>query len=116
MRIVSPENARVSPGSAAKLTATNSATSFITNLPIPVQKCYWCCGYAHYYDSSFNPSDVSWAKAGLKAVVDNKPVWVTESAKLKSEDTGMDDAAQYAKWITRGFNEGGMTGYMVIFY
>ena len=43
---------------------------------------------------------------------DSKPIWVTESGNLKSEDTGMDDAVHYADKITRGFNEGGLTAYM----
>ena len=38
---------------------------------------------------------------------------MTESANLKSLDFSIDDASDYIKWITRGFNEGGMTAYMV---
>ena len=44
-------------------------------------------------------------------------VWVTESASLHSTDQSMTDAANYIKWILRGFNEGGMTAYMMhLFY
>ena len=55
--------------------------------------------------------DANWSS--LLSAADGKPVWVTESANLKSLDFSMDDASDYIKWITRGFNEGGMTAYMV---
>ena len=53
----------------------------------------------------------------LKDAANSKPVWVTESASLHSTDQSMTDAANYIKWILRGFNEGGMTAYMMhLFY
>ncbi len=55
--------------------------------------------------------------SSLKNASLGKAVWVTESANLKSLDHSMTDAANYAKWIIRGFNEGGMTAYMAhLFY
>ena len=55
--------------------------------------------------------------SSLKNASLGKSVWVTESANLKSLDHSMTDAANYAKWIIRGFNEGGMTAYMAhLFY
>ena len=53
----------------------------------------------------------------LKVASNGKPVWVTESANLNSTDQTMTDAANYIKWIIRGFNEGGVTAYMLhLFY
>ena len=53
----------------------------------------------------------------LKVAANGKPVWVTESANLNSTDQSMTDAANYIKWIIRGFNEGGVTAYMLhLFY
>ena len=53
----------------------------------------------------------------LKVAANGKPIWVTESANLGSTDQSMTDAANYIKWIIRGFNEGGVTAYMLhLFY
>ena len=53
----------------------------------------------------------------LKSASKNKPVWVTESGVNNSQDQSMSDAANYIKWIIRGFNEGGLTAYMLhLFY
>ena len=53
----------------------------------------------------------------LKQAASNKPVWVTESGVNRSLDQSMSDAANYIKWIIRGFNEGGLTAYMLhLFY
>ena len=53
----------------------------------------------------------------LKTASQNKPVWVTESANLHSTDQSMTDAANYIKWMLKGFSEGGMTAYMMhLFY
>ena len=53
----------------------------------------------------------------LRVAANGKPVWVTESANLQSTDQSMTDAANYIKWILRGFNEGGVTAYMLhLFY
>lgn len=65
-----------------------------------------------YADSGHN---ANWNS--LKTASQNKPVWVTESANLHSTDQSMTDAANYIKWMLRGFNEGGMTAYMMhLFY
>ena len=53
----------------------------------------------------------------LKQAAANKPVWVTESGVNRSLYQSMSDAANYIKWIIRGFNEGGLTAYMLhLFY
>lgn len=109
VNIISPESARVNPGTAGNLTETNSAVSYITEMfEDPQTKSAVDVIATHtYYDSNHN---ADWAS--LRSVSDGKPVWVTESGNLKSLDLGMDDASNYIKWMTRGFNEGGMTAYM----
>ena len=53
----------------------------------------------------------------LKQAASDKPVWVTESGVNRSLNQSMSDAANYIKWIIRGFNEGGLTAYMLhLFY
>ena len=108
--IISPEAARVSPGSSDQLTAVNSAVSYIQHMfqDSATKNAVDVVATHTYYDSDHN---ANWSS--LKSVSDGKPVWVTESANLKSLDFSMDDASDYIKWITRGFNEGGMTAYMV---
>ena len=108
--IISPEAARVSPGSSDQLTAVNSAVSYIQHMfqDSATKNAVDVVATHTYYDSDH---DANWSS--LKSVSDGKPVWVTESANLKSLDFSMDDASDYIKWITRGFNEGGMTAYMV---
>ena len=108
--IISPEAARVSPGGSDQLTAVNSAVSYIQHMfqDSATKNAVDIVATHTYYDSDH---DANWSS--LESVSDGKPVWVTESANLKSLDFSMDDASDYIKWITRGFNEGGMTAYMV---
>lgn len=108
--IISPEAARVSPGVSDKLTAVNSAVSYIQNMfqDSATKSAVDVIATHTYYDSGH---DANWSS--LATAADGKPVWVTESANLKSLDFSMDDASDYIQWMTRGFNEGGMTAYMV---
>ena len=111
VRIVSPESARAVPGSNNNnnLTAINSTASYISTLfqHAPTKTAIDVIGTHTYYDSSHN---ADWSM--LTDVSDQKPIWVTESANLKSLDMSMTDAANYIKWISRGFNGGELTGYM----
>ena len=108
--IISPEAARVSPGDRDKLTAVNSAVSYIQNMfqDSATKSAVDVVATHTYYDSNH---DANWSSLASEA--DGKPVWVTESANLKTLDFSMDDASDYIQWITRGFNEGGMTAYLV---
>ena len=109
VRILSPEAARVVPGTAPTLTTVNSAASYISTMfqDAATKSAVDVIGTHTYYDSSH---DADWTQ--LTAVSDQKPIWVTESANLKSLDMSMTDAANYIKWISRGFNLGALTGYM----
>lgn len=111
VRIVSPESARAVPGSNNNnnLTAINSTASYISTIfqHAPTKSAIDVIGTHTYYDSSHN---ADWSM--LTDVSDQKPIWVTESANLKSLDMSMTDAANYIKWISRGFNGGELTGYM----
>ena len=108
--IISPEAAKVSPGVSDKLTVVNSSVSYIQNMfqDSATKSAVDVIATHTYYDSGH---DANWSS--LATTADGKPVWVTESANLKSLDFSMDDASDYIKWMTRGFNEGGMTAYMV---
>ena len=108
--IISPEASRVSPGTASQLTAINSSVSYIQHLfqNSAAKSAVDVIATHTYYDSNH---DANWSS--LLSAADGKPIWVTESANLKSLDFSIDDASDYIKWITRGFNEGGMTAYMV---
>tara|TARA_A100001015_G_scaffold32154_1_gene35740 strand:- start:322 stop:1419 length:1098 start_codon:yes stop_codon:yes gene_type:complete len=108
--IISPEAASVSPGDSDKLTAVNSAVSYIQQMfqDSATKSAVDVVATHTYYDSGH---DANWSSLASEA--DGKPVWVTESANLKSLDFSMDDASDYIQWITRGFNEGGMTAYLV---
>ncbi|MEC8090906.1 MAG: T9SS type A sorting domain-containing protein [Bacteroidota bacterium] len=110
VNIVSPEAARVSPGVSDQLTAVNSAVSYIQQMfqDSATKSAVNVVATHTYYDSNH---DANWSSLASEA--DGKPVWVTESANLKSLDFSMDDASDYIQWMTRGFNEGGMTAYMV---
>ena len=110
VNIISPETARVSPGNSEQLTAVNSAVSYIEQMfqDSATKSAVDVIATHTYYDSNH---DANWSS--LEPLADGKPVWVTESANLKSLDFSMDDASDYIKWMTRGFNEGGMTAYMV---
>ena len=112
VRIVSPESARAVPGSNNNnnnLTAINSTASYISTMfqHAPTKSAIDVIGTHTYYDSSH---DADWSQ--LTDVSDQKPIWVTESGNLKSLDMSMTDAANYIKWISRGFNGGELTGYM----
>jgi hypothetical protein len=112
VRIVSPESARAVPGSnnnSNSLTAINSTASYISTMfqDAPTKSAIDVIGTHTYYDSSH---DADWSQ--LTDVSDQKPIWVTESGNLKSLDMSMTDAANYIKWISRGFNGGELTGYM----
>jgi O-glycosyl hydrolase len=108
--IISAETARVSPGESDKLTAVNSAVSYIQQMfqDLATKSAVDVVASHTYYDSDH---DANWPL--LASVADGKPVWVTESANLKSLDFSMTDASDYILWMTRGFNLGGMTAYMV---
>ena len=108
--IISPEAARVSPGDSDKLTAVNSAASYIKHMfqDSATKSAVNVVATHTYYDSEHN---ANWS--ALTSEADGKPVWVTESANLKSLDFSMTDASDYILWMTRGFNEGGMTAYLV---
>jgi O-glycosyl hydrolase len=110
VRIVSPESARAVPGiNNNSLTAINSTASYISTMfqDAPTKSAIDVIGTHTYYDSSH---DADWSQ--LTDVSDQKPIWVTESGNLKSLDMSMTDAANYIKWISRGFNGGELTGYM----
>ena len=111
VNIISPETSRVSPSERInnKLTTVNSSLSYINEmfLDAETKEAISAIATHTYYDSSHN---ADWNS--LVYAADGKPVWVTESAVLKSLDFSMNDASSYIKWITRGFNEGGMTAYM----
>ena len=108
--IISPEAARVSPGPNNKLTTVNSALSYIQHMfeDSATKSAIDAIATHTYYDSDH---DADWSS--LATAADGKPVWVTESANLKSLDFSMTDASDYILWMTRGFNEGGMTAYLV---
>ena len=109
IKIVAPECAGVTPTSSQQLTNINSTTTYISSLfnDVNTKDAIDVIGTHTYYDADHN---ANWAS--LKSIGENKPLWVTESANLGSTDISMTDAAHYIKWIIRGFNKGGMTGYM----
>lgn len=110
IKIISPENYRVYDANNSSRSATNYINTMFAD---PLVKSAIDIVATHTYaDPNHN---TSWG--ALKTAADNKPVWVTESASLKSKDISMTDAANYIKWMLRGFNEGGMTAYMMhLFY
>ena len=109
VNIVSPECFRVesqNPGTSA----TNYINTMFENSA--VENSVDIIGTHTYADPNHN---ANWN--ALKVASNGKPVWVTESANLNSTDQSMTDAANYIKWILRGFNEGGVTAYMFhLFY
>ncbi|MGB2273670.1 MAG: T9SS type A sorting domain-containing protein, partial [Flavicella sp.] len=114
IQIVSPECGSVTPKTQDNLTELNSTTTYIQQIFEDTQaKDAVAIVAAHtYFDASHN---TNWDE--LKNESAGKQIWVTESANLKSKDRSMIDAANYIKWMVRGFNEGGITGYMVhLFY
>ena len=107
--IVSPECFRVESQNSST-SATNYINSMFNNSA--VEEAVDIVGTHTYADPNHN---ANWS--ALKAASNGKPVWVTESAYLQSTDQSMSDAANYIKWILRGFNEGGVTAYMLhLFY
>ena len=107
--IVSPECFRVESQNSST-SATNYISSMFNNSA--VEEAVDIVGTHTYADPNHN---ANWN--ALKAASNGKPVWVTESANLGSTDQSMTDAANYIKWILRGFNEGGVTAYMLhLFY
>jgi O-glycosyl hydrolase len=104
VKIISPECFRVVANNAA-VSATNYINEMFTDAE--VKSAVDVVATHTYADGSHN---ADWSV--LKTAASGKPVWVTESAYLSSQDAHMADAAYYAKWILRGFNEGGLTAYM----
>ena len=110
VKIISPECFRVH----SSTNNTKGATNYITNLfsDINVENGVDVVA-THTYADKDHTADWN----SLKNASKGKPVWVTESAFLKSKDHTMIDAAHYVKWMIRGFNEGGLTAYMAhLFY
>jgi O-glycosyl hydrolase len=110
VKIISPECFRVENSN----NNSNSTTNYINNMftSPAVEAAIDIVATHTYADAQHN---ANWN--GLKLAAQNKPVWVTESANLNSTDQSMTDAANYIKWMLRGFNEGGMTAYMMhLFY
>ena len=109
IKIVSPESFRVESQNSAT-SATNYINTMFENSA--VENAVDIVGTHTYADINHN---ANWG--ALKVAANGKPVWVTESANLQSTDQSMTDAANYIKWILRGFNEGGVTAYMLhLFY
>jgi O-glycosyl hydrolase len=109
IKIVSPECFRVESQNAGT-SATNYINAMFQNSS--VEEAVDIVGTHTYADPNHN---ANWN--ALKVAANGKPVWVTESANLGSTDQSMTDAANYIKWIIRGFNEGGVTAYMLhLFY
>lgn len=110
VKIISPECFRVENSNNNSNSTTNYINSMFTNPS--VEAAVDVVATHTYADAQHN---ANWN--GLKLAAQNKPVWVTESANLNSTDQSMTDAANYIKWMLRGFNEGGMTAYMMhLFY
>ena len=109
IKIISPECFRVESQNTGT-SATNYINSMFNNSS--VEEAVDIVGTHTYADPNHN---ANWD--ALRVAANGKPVWVTESANLQSTDQSMTDAANYIKWILRGFNEGGVTAYMLhLFY
>ena len=110
VKIISPECFRVENSNNNSNSTTNYINSMFTSPS--VEAAVDVVATHTYADAQHN---ANWNS--LKLAAQNKPVWVTESANLNSTDQSMADAANYIKWMLRGFNEGGMTAYMMhLFY
>ena len=110
VKIISPECFRVENSNNNSNSTTNYINSMFTSPS--VEAAVDVVATHTYADAQHN---ANWNS--LKVAAQNKPVWVTESANLNSTDQSMTDAANYIKWMLRGFNEGGMTAYMMhLFY
>jgi O-glycosyl hydrolase len=110
IKIISPECFRVENSNNNSNSTTNYINTIFTSHA--VESALDIVGTHTYADSGHN---ANWNS--LKIASQNKPIWVTESANLHSTDQSMTDAANYIKWMLRGFNDGGMTAYMMhLFY
>ena len=110
VKIISPECFRVENTNNSSVSTTNYITDMFSS-PEVVSAIDVVATHT-YADSGHN---ANWNS--LKTASQNKPVWVTESANLHSTDQSMTDAANYIKWMLKGFSEGGMTAYMMhLFY
>ena len=110
VKIISPECFRVENTNNSAVSTTNYITDMFSS-PEVVSAIDIVATHT-YADSGHN---ANWNS--LKTASQNKPVWVTESANLHSTDQSMTDAANYIKWMLKGFSEGGMTAYMMhLFY
>ena len=110
IKIISPECFRVENSNNNSNSTTNYINTIFTSPA--VESALDIVGTHTYADSGHN---ANWNS--LKIASQNKPIWVTESANLHSTDQSMTDAANYIKWMLRGFNDGGMTAYMMhLFY
>ena len=110
VKIISPECFSVENTNNSAVSTTNYITDMFSS-PEVVSAIDVVATHT-YADSGHN---ANWNS--LKTASQNKPVWVTESANLHSTDQSMTDAANYIKWMLKGFSEGGMTAYMMhLFY
>ena len=108
IKIVSPECFRVHQNSE-RSTTTYINAMFANN---KVKNAVDIVATHTYADPNHN---ANWRL--LREAAADKPVWVTESGVNRSLDQSMSDASNYIKWIIRGFNEGGLTAYMLhLFY
>ena len=109
VKIISPENFRVTSNDATKST-TNYINSMFGN-PNVVDATDIVA--THTYQNPINPSD--WSSLDTAAL--DKPIWVTEAGNLHSPDWDMEDASYHIDRIMDGFNYGGLTAYMLhLFY
>tara|TARA_B100000530_G_scaffold336429_1_gene291092 strand:- start:314 stop:2656 length:2343 start_codon:yes stop_codon:yes gene_type:complete len=109
IKVVSPECFRVHQSNSPRSTTTYINSMFSNP---NVENAVDVVATHTYADPNHN---ANWN--ALKSASKNKPVWVTESGVNNSQDQSMSDAANYIKWIIRGFNEGGLTAYMLhLFY
>ena len=109
VKIVSPECFRVHQSNSPRSTTTYINSMFANS---DVKNAVDIVATHTYADKNHN---ANWN--ALKSAASNKPVWVTESGVNDSQDQSMSDAANYIKWMVRGFNEGGLTAYMLhLFY
>jgi O-glycosyl hydrolase len=109
VQIISPECFRVQSNNTSNST-TNYINTMFANDEVAASVDVVA---SHTYADKEHNAD--WQQLKKAAII--KPIWITESANLKSKDQSMTDAAHYIKWMINGFNEGGMTAYMThLFY
>jgi len=110
IKIISPECFRVHSTTNPEVSTTNYINEMFNDWDV---KSAVDVVASHTYADKGHNAD--WK--ALRASSSGKPIWITESANLNFEDISMVDATNYAKWILRGFNEGGISAYMVhLFY